>query len=119
AFARVLVATELLAIDFYTRAIESKRFTGPRLAFLRRALFNEREHYGSVAQILAGAGQIPAGQDDIDFTYPRAAFATRVSAARVGASLETLAVGTYLGAVGAFQVPALKQAAARIAASEA
>ena len=42
AYARLLVAAELLGADFYARAVESKRFYGRAQASLRRARFNEQ-----------------------------------------------------------------------------
>src|SRR5438477_10471182 len=59
AYARLLVATELLGGDFYTRALAAHK-TGPGLAkHLKLAHSNEVEHYQSVGQILTGAGQAP------------------------------------------------------------
>jgi hypothetical protein len=57
AYARLLVGAELLASDFYTRAIASKRLSGDALKCLKRALFIEKEHYQAVSGILSGAGQ--------------------------------------------------------------
>jgi Ferritin-like domain len=119
AYARLLVAVELLGADFYARAISSKRFDGKAQASLRHARFNEREHYKSVAGVLSGAGQAPAAAADFDFSYPKASFASKTSIAKLGVTLETVFLGAYLGAVGALQTNALKQPMARIAASEA
>jgi hypothetical protein len=119
AYARLLVGAELLAVDFYGRAIASKRFDGEAARHLKRALFNEREHYASVSGILSGAGQTPATAADFDFTYPKSSFGSRVSVAKLGVRLETVFLGAYLGAVDALQTNALKQPVARIAASEA
>jgi hypothetical protein len=119
AYARLLVAVELLGADFYARAVASKWFDGRTQASLRRARFNEREHYKSVAGILSGAGQTPAVAADFDFSYPKGSFASRTAIARLGVTLEATFLGAYLGAVGALQTGALKQPLARIAASEA
>lgn len=119
AYARLLVAAELLAADFYGRVIAAKLFEGQALKSLKRALFNEHEHYDSVATILNDAGQPPAVAADIDFSYPKGAFASKASVASLGVSLETVFLGAYLGAVGGLQSSALKQPFARIAASEA
>jgi Ferritin-like domain len=119
AYARLLVAAELLGADFYARAIASKRFDARAQACLKRARFNEREHYESVARILSGAGQTPAAVTDFDFSYPKGTFASRTGIAKLGVTLETVFLGSYLGAVGALQTNALKQPLARIAASEA
>jgi hypothetical protein len=119
AYARLLVGAELLAADFYARAIASKQFGRDALKDLRRALFNEQEHYQSVAGILTGAGQTPATAADFDFSYPTSSFQSEASIATLGVALETTFLGAYLGAVDGLQTAALKQPIARIAASEA
>jgi hypothetical protein len=119
AYARLLVAIELLASDFWTRAIASKQFDGDPLRYLKRALFNEQEHYQSVSGILTGAGQPPAVAEDFDFLYPNGTFGSKSSIVKLGVTLKTTFLGAYLGAVGALQTNTLKQPVARIAASEA
>jgi hypothetical protein len=119
AYARLLVGAELLAADFYTRAIASKQFSRMTVNDLRRALFNEHEHYQSVSGILTGAGQVPATAADFDFSYPKSSFQSAASIAKLGVVLETSFLGAYLGAVDGLQTAALKQPIARIAASEA
>jgi demethoxyubiquinone hydroxylase (CLK1/Coq7/Cat5 family) len=119
ALARLAVAAEILAAAFYTRTIASKQFAGDALKDLKRALFNEREHLTAVSQILAGAGQTPSTVDDFTISFPKGAFASRASIAKLGVALETASVGAYLGAVDAFESSDLKTAAARIAANEA
>ena len=118
ALARLAVAVELLSIDVLSTAIDSKKFGGDELRALQRARFNEDEHLGAVSEILSGAGQTPETADDFDFTFPARAFATRRSIAELGVTLETVAVGAYLGAADAFVPPDLKTTAARIAANE-
>jgi hypothetical protein len=90
AYARLLVAAELLGADFYARAIASKRFDARAQACLKRARFNEREHNESVAGILSGAGQTPAAVTDFDFSYPKGSFASRTGIAKLGVTLETV-----------------------------
>jgi hypothetical protein len=119
AYARLLVGAELLAADFYGRAIAAKHFTDRDQRYLKRALFNEQEHYQSVAGILSGAGQAPAVAADFDFSYPRDAFTSKTTIAKLGVTLETAFLGAYLGAVDSMLTDALKQPVARIAASEA
>jgi hypothetical protein len=119
AYARLLVATELLGADFYARAAASHK-AGPRLLKrLKLAHANELQHYQSMGAVLTGAGFTPAGDGDIDFSYPRGAFRSEGSVAKVALELETVMLGAYLGAVDGMQTSALKPAVARIAASEA
>jgi hypothetical protein len=119
AYVRLLVGAELLASDFYTQAIAASN-TGPTvMKNLKRAYANEQEHYQSVAGILSGASVAPAVSTDIDFTYPKGSFDTQKSILKLAYQLETIMLGTYLGAVGGMQTNAFKQGIAQIAASEA
>jgi hypothetical protein len=119
AYARLLVAAELLALDFYRRAIGSRHARPGSKRELRRSRADEHAHYQAVAAILVAAGQTPATAADIDFVYPRRAFSSSASVAGLGVRLESLFLGAYLGAVRGFESDALKLTAARIAACEA
>jgi hypothetical protein len=119
AYGRLLVGAELLASDFYTQAVAASNSRASVLKYLKKAYANEQEHYQSVAGILSGAGVTPAVSTDIDFTYPKGAFATEGSVLKLAQQLETIMLGTYLGAVGGMQTNSLKQGIAQIAASEA
>jgi Ferritin-like domain len=114
AFARLLVATELLSDDFYTRAIAAGA-PGP----LHEARANERAHYHGLAALMRQAGQTPAQAGDIDFSYPHGAFASPESIHRLGAELEKLQLGSYLGAADALASEPLRGIVSRIAANEA
>ncbi len=116
AYARLLVALELLTIDFYTRALRGGRRSKLEL---RRARAAERRHYDVVAAILTDAGQVPATAQDVDFSYPRGSFGSSLATAKLGVRLESLSVGAYLGAVRGFETPLYRAHAARVAASEA
>ncbi len=119
AYARLLVALELLLLDFYGNAIRVGKLHGGAQLELRRARVGERRHYELNAAILTEAGQVPATAADIDFTYPRGSFASRGSIDKLGVRLESLALGAYLGAVRALETPLYRDHAARAAASEA
>ena len=119
AYARLLVGAELLSSDFYGQAVAAANSKPHVLAYLKRARTNELEHYESVAGILTGAGAVPAVAADIDFSYPKGAFASEGSILKLARQLETLLLGTYLGAVGGTQTVSLKQGLAQIAACEA
>jgi hypothetical protein len=119
AYARFFVTCELLACDFYRRALGSRLFDGATVRELRRSLYAERRHLRAVGAILLSAGETPPKPGDIDFIFPRHTFSSRKSTGGVGARLESLFLGAYLGAVAGFDAPELKTLAARIAASEA
>ena len=108
AWARLLVVAELLAIDFYERSLRSGH---ARPVELRRAMADERRHHEAAAKILSSAGQVPPN--------PKGSFSSRHSIVELGARLESIFLGAYLGAAGGFDDDSLKLSAARAAASEA
>jgi ferritin-like protein len=118
AYARLLVAVELLALDFYGKAIGSRRFEVGVLRELRVARADERRHYDASAAILTSANQVPATAADIDFSYPKGAFASRASIVRLGIRLESLSLGAYLGAVEGYEAGPYRRRAAQAAANE-
>jgi len=113
AIAGLAATAELLAIDFYGRAIRSREFRGDEADYLREARVNERDHYRALADLLGT--QAPR---DLEFRFPGGTFRTRRSIARLGVALETAFVGAYLGAVTALQSNDLKGVAASIAVNE-
>jgi hypothetical protein len=117
--ARLLLTIELLLGDFYDRLLKAELFAARVRGSLARARFNESEHLAALSQILIDAGQTPETGGDVDFSYPARAFATRGNAAKLGAVLEHLALGAYLGAVDSSSSPAYRLVHARVAASEA
>ena len=112
--AKLAATAELLAIDFYGRAIASERMKGDELAYLVGARANERAHYSSLKAVLKTA--TPAG---LKFAYPQGAFESRKSIGTLGQAIETAFVGAYLGAVTALKSNELKGVAAQIGATEA
>jgi hypothetical protein len=119
AYVRLLIGTELLGIDFYSRAIDAKKLSSKGQKYLKAALLNEKEHYQSVAAILSGAGLVPAVSADVDFAYPKGSFDTAGAVTKLAARLETAFLGAYLGAVGGMQSSALVGGIGRIAANQA
>ncbi len=112
--AALAATAELLAIDFYTKAIEAGTFEGSELAYLEAAKQNEQDHYDALAGVLGDAA--PSG---VAFKYPGGVFSSRTSIATTGAALEEAFVGAYMGAVAALQSNELKGVAALIGANEA
>jgi hypothetical protein len=113
AIAKLAATAELLAIDFYTKAIASKQLKGSELSYLAGALGNEQAHYAALKGVLGSA--TPKG---LSFKYPAGSFASRASIGKLGEALETAFVGAYMGAVTALQSNALKGVAAEIGACE-
>ena len=113
AIAKLAATAELLAIDFYTRAIASKQLKADELSYLAGALGNEHAHYAALKGVLGSA--TPKG---LMFSYPSGSFASRHSVGTLGQALETAFVGAYMGAVTALRSNALKGVAAEIGACE-
>ena len=111
--AKVAATAELLAIDFYQRAIASKKFSGDELGYMAAALGNEQAHYAALKGVLKSA--TPAG---LKFKYPTGAFRSAVAIGKLGMALETAFVGAYMGAVTALRSNELKGVAAEIGANE-
>jgi len=119
AYARLLVGAELLAADFYQQAIAASN-TGATVAkYLKRAYFNEQEHYQSVAGIIRGTGAVPATPADIDFSYPDGSFESEASISKLALQLENTILGAYLGALGGIQTQSFLTGLGQIAACEA
>lgn len=111
--AKLAATAELLAIDFYRRAIASGKFSGDELGYMSAALGNEQAHFAALKGVLGSA--TPAG---LRFTYPARAFSSAVSVGKLGMALETAFVGAYMGAVTALKSNELKGVAAEIGANE-
>ena len=111
--AKLAATAELLAIDFYTRAIDSKHLKGNELAYLAGARDNERAHYAALKGVLKSATP-----KNLHFKYPTHAFGSRKSIGMLGEALETAFVGAYMGAVVSLQSNELKAVAAEIGACE-
>jgi rubrerythrin len=114
AIAKLAATAELLAIDFYGKAIGTGLFTGDVLAYMTAARQNERDHYDALAKVLGSAAP-----KNLTFTYPASALRSAKGVASTGAALETAFVGAYIGAVQALQDDGLKAVAGRIGANEA
>jgi hypothetical protein len=120
AYMRLLIAAELLAADFQTRAL-----TGGKLrrngahALFHRIRADEKAHYAKLAGLLTAAGQTPATSDDIDFSYPKGSFKSQASIVRLAGRLEHLMVGAYVGAIENVETPEWRLPIGQIAANEA
>ena len=112
--AKVAATAELLAIDVYTRAINSGIFKGATRRYLINARKNERDHYGALADVLGA--QAPKG---LRFKYKATQFKSASSIVDLGVTLETAFVRAYMTAAKALTVPELRLVAAQIGASEA
>ena len=111
--AKLAATAELLAIDFYGKAISSKQLKNDELSYLVGAKANEVAHYNALKGVLG-----KATPKDLMFTYPKGSFASRHSIGALGQALETAFVGAYMGAVTALSSNDLKGVAAEIGACE-
>jgi len=119
AYVRLLITAELLASNFYTQAMAASNTSGGVASYLKRAYFNEQEHYQSVAGILSGAGETPQVSADVDFSYPAGTFDSEASILKAAAALENTVAGAYAGAMGGIVTNQFKSGLAQIALCEA
>lgn len=112
--AKVAATAELLAIDVYTRAINSGIFNGATRRYLINARKNERDHYAALKGVLGS--QTPAG---LRFKYKANQFRSAGSIVNLGVTLETAFVRAYITAAKAMSTADLRLVAAQIGASEA
>ena len=111
--AKLAATAELLAIDFYRRAIASRKFSRDELGYMQAALGNEQAHYKALAGVLGRAAP-----KRLQFKYPNRSFASAKSIGKLGQALETAFVGAYMGVVTALKSNELKGVAAQIGANE-
>jgi hypothetical protein len=111
--AKLAATAELLAIDFYGKAIASGKLKGDELSYVVGAQDNEKAHYAALKGVLKSA--TPAG---LEFKYPAGSFDSRKSIGTLGQALETAFVGAYMGAVTALKSNELKGVAAEIGGCE-
>jgi Ferritin-like domain len=119
AYLRLLIAAELLAVDFQTSALKSGKLRHAAHTLVRQIRADENAHYTSLAALLTAAGGTPATAAYIDFTYPKGSFRRQASVLKLAGRLERLMVGAYLGAVESVETPALRLPIGQIAANEA
>jgi hypothetical protein len=119
AYARLLIGVELLEVDFETQALASGRLDPPAQKALTGLLAQDKAHLAGLSSLVTGAGQVAATADDVDFTYPSATFSSAAKLAAFADTLETLALGAYLGAVENVQTSRWRLPIGQIAASEA
>lgn len=119
AYLRLLIAAELLALDFHRKALASRRLRHSAHALSRRIRADEKEHYTRLVGLMTAAGQTPATPGDIDFSYPKGSFRSQASILRLAGRLERLLVGAYVGAIENLETAELRSVVGEIAANEA
>lgn len=119
AYLRLLIAAELLAVDFQTNALASGRLRHAARPVFRQMRADENAHYKQLATLMVAAGQVPTTAADINFSYPKGSFRSQASILRLAARLERLSVGAYVGAIENVATPGLRLPIGQIAANEA
>jgi hypothetical protein len=119
AYLRILIGAELLAADYQAKALASGKLSRTSAPAFRKMAADEQAHYAGLAQVMTAAGQTPATDGDIGFLYPRGSFASEASIVKLAAEIESVVLGTYLGAVGGIQTAELRLPVGQIAANEA
>jgi rubrerythrin len=119
AYLRLLIAGELLALDFQDNALASGLLRHDARPLFRRMRADEKAHYEKLATVMTAAGQTPATSGDIDFSYPKRTFHGEASIVRLAGQIERLLLGAYLGAVESLVTAELRLPIGQVAANEA
>jgi rubrerythrin len=116
AYLRLLIASELLAIDFYGQI--GGRLGPSHATVAGRIQKDESVHYELLAALMTADGQTPATAGDIDFAYPAGTLKSRKSILGFAKQLEHMLTGAYIDALQNVQTPKYRGTMARILASE-
>jgi hypothetical protein len=98
AFANFGVSTEFLLKDFYTKALNGKRFGGLRANVLRRGRLAATQHAKALSNLLVGAGDTPPLEQDFEFVWPRRTFADASETVKTGLIVLRALLGSYQSA---------------------
>src|SRR5215471_6364307 len=79
AYLRLLLAAELLVVDFQTQALASGKLRRAPASLARRIRADEKAHYAALSNLMTAAGQTPVTAADIDFSYPKGSFRSQSS----------------------------------------
>jgi hypothetical protein len=116
---RLVIATELLKIDFATQALAGGKAGSATATLLKQAKADDTAHYNGLASLFTGAGQVPATADDIDFSYPAKSFDSDDSIVQLAWTLTSLALGAYNGVLATTNAPRFRTALGQIGSNEA
>jgi hypothetical protein len=117
AYLRLLIAAELLAVDFYGRAF--RHFGQPYAPLGQRIHDDASAQYTLLAGLMTAAGQTPATADDIDYSYPGVGLGNRDSVLAFARKLEWAIIGSCVDALQQVQTAAYRQTIAQILTHEA
>ena len=95
AFANFGASVELLAKDFYTRALGAKVFTGADAAVLREARSAAARHARALSNLLVAAGDVAPAEADFAFRWPAASFRTKRAVTATGLTILRALGGVY------------------------
>jgi hypothetical protein len=117
AFANFGVSAELLARDFYARALARGQFSGARARVLRQGRATAAWHAKALTDLLGGAGDTAPVAEDFEFAWPRNAFATAPATVRTGLTVLRALLGAYQTAAASASVADHRVLYASLAAS--
>ena len=117
AYANFGASAELLAQDFYARAIEARTFSGGQLQTLRRGRRAAAQHAKALGDLLVGAGQVAPSREDFEFAFAAKAFASAGAIVTTGVAMLGPLRGAYQTASAVVVEPSYRVLYASLAAS--
>ncbi len=116
---RLLVGTELLALDYQGEALSSGLLSTPAAALFKQAVADDTAHYNGLVDLLGKGNVVAATSDDIDFAYPKGSFDSEAAILKLAGRIQELALGAYVGALQGLQTPLVRLPVAQITVNEA
>ncbi len=117
AYANFGASVELLAKDFYARALEAKVVSGSAAAVLKRGRSAAAQHAKALSDLLVGAGDVAPLEEDFAFEWPANTFESRVSTVATGLGVLKSLRGAYQSASASVSEPSYRVLYASLAAS--
>jgi Ferritin-like domain len=117
AYANFGLSAEFLLKDFYAKALEARLATGVVRSDLRRGRSASVQHAKALADLLTGAGETPAVEEDFAFVWPEKTFATSSSVTTTGVVLLRAVLGAYQSAAATVSEPSYRVLYTSLAAS--
>ncbi len=104
AFANFGVSAEFLLKDFYAKALDGKRFRGPRANVLRQGRTAATKHARALSNLLVSFGDTPPVEDDFEFAWPRRTFSSAQTTVKTGLIVLRALLGSYQSAAASASV---------------
>ncbi len=117
AYANFGLAAAYLAAAYYARALEADKLGAEARRTLRSCRSASLAHARAISDLIAGAGDTPAANDDFAFEWPAKAFESAAATRKTGIDVLRPTLGAYQSAATAVSEPSYRVLYASLVAS--